>query len=98
MIREAINIAVLAIYLLLAVDAEASEPTPDELRDLLVDSIILDLQGLGDIEGTNQYITNITNKSVALINSYETTIQAHVKVILRLKELLDENQIKITYR
>ncbi len=95
MIREAINIAVLTIFLIFAVNAEAADPAPHELRDLLVYSIIVDLQFLKNVEGADAHVVSLTKKLSALLRSYEVTTQTQWSVIERYIDLLDQNNIPI---
>ncbi len=92
------KIIVFAALLLASGFCQSQELTPDELRDLLNDSIIVDLQTLIEMDGADVHVINLTNKIAALIRSYETTKQAQLKVIFRLKEILDKNEIPVTYR
>ena len=84
-----------AVIFIFSLNAQSEEVTPLEMRDLLIDSIIIDMQDLLDIPEANKKTVSLTNKLVALIKSYETTIDAHVKVMFALKEQLEENNIDV---
>lgn len=95
--KDAIKITVLTLILLFCVNADAEETTNDQLRTMIVDAIILDLQDLIEDPKTNDKAIRLTNKIKALIESYESSIEAHRKVMFMLKTQLNENGIKIRY-
>lgn len=85
----------LAVILIFSAQSKANDLSPSELRDLLVDSIIVDMQTLIDMPESNKEAIILTNKLSALIKSYEKTINAQIAVMYKLKDQLDENNIKI---
>ena len=95
--KDAIKITLMTLVLLFCVNADAEETTQEEIRTIIVDAIILDLQDLIEDPKTNKQAINLTNKIKVLIESYDSSIEAHRKVMFILKSQLEENGIKIRY-
>ena len=81
------------VLLFISTVSIAQDTTPDELRGMIVDSIILDLQDLISTQESNRQAISLTHKVKALIESYESSLNAHRKVMHNLKNQLDENNI-----
>ena len=83
----------LAVFLVFSSNVYSQDTTPDDLRNMIVESMVIDLQIL--IDGQNPQATSLTKKIKALIESYESSLEAHRNVMFALKNKLDENNIKM---